>query len=423
MKVTKDLAILFFIRSYKAGQDGKAPIYCRLTMCNQRIHLSTGQKCLSVHWQSDIGFVNAKAPQAQIVNKELLKMKSELIRCYDRVDALGEMPSPESVKQMYLQQYVAAPAPKRHTIAEAFDRHILRFSQLVAKQRRAPGTLKRRKITKEKVLAFVKAEYGKQDFYLDQIKHAFASNFEHFLETVQGLGQNISMKYTAILKLVLKEAMIAEWIDKNPLAAFQRAYEDPNRQPITMDDLNSIMDKKFTTPRLSEVRDVYVFCCYTGFAYQEVYDLTRENLVLGINSKLWLTIDRKKTGEPEPVPLLPVAKEIITRYEEHPQCRISGKLLPVNSNQKYNSYLKEIADICGINKHLTTHTARHTFATTVALENGVPIETVSKMLGHSSIKTTQIYARITKRKISQDMDKLEETLASLPKKEQKQATA
>jgi integrase len=151
------------------------------------------------------------------------------------------------------------------------------------------------------------------------------------------------------------------------------------------------------------VRDVFIFCCYTGFAYSDAYKFERDALTIGIDGEYWLSTNRQKTGTRESVPLLPIALENIQKYQDHEYCKAYNKLLPVNSNQRYNAYLKELADICGIKKKVTTHIARHTFATTVTLANGVPIETVSSMLGHNSIRTTQIYAKVVEKKVSEDM--------------------
>ena len=174
-----------------------------------------------------------------------------------------------------------------------------------------------------------------------------------------------------------------------------------------MHELVGMYEKEIALERLAEVRDVYVFCCFTGYAYETVYNLESANIFKGLDGKLWITKDRQKTGVEETVPLLPIALAIIEKYKNHPYCLSENKLLPVNSNVRYNAYIKEVATICGIKKELTTHTARHTFATTVLLENDVPIETVGKLLGHKDLRSTQIYAKITKRKISNNMMALE----------------
>lgn len=172
-----------------------------------------------------------------------------------------------------------------------------------------------------------------------------------------------------------------------------------------------MLEKKFSIDRLNVVRDIFVFCCYTGLAYVDVHKLKRSELVTGIDGDLWIYTSRQKTDTLSRIPVLPEALSVIRTYDQHPQCIAEDSLLPVMSNQKMNAYLKEIADLCKIKKLLTFHIARHTFATTITLNNGVPIESVAKMMGHTSIKTTQIYAKVMDHKISEDMSQLKKKLA------------
>ena len=208
----------------------------------------------------------------------------------------------------------------------------------------------------------------------------------------------------------MKMSVEQGWINANPIAGFKCTYEDTNRERLTMDEIKLLYKKELHVDRLAQARDIYIFCCYTGYAHQDVLNLTLSNVVTGIDGEKWIMKNRAKTDSPERVPLFPIPLEIIARYSDHPWCVNKNRLLPVNSNQKYNAYLKEIANICDLKKHLTTHTARHTFATTVTLEHDVPIETVSQMLGHRSIRTTQLYAKITQRKISNNMKELKNRL-------------
>lgn len=179
---------------------------------------------------------------------------------------------------------------------------------------------------------------------------------------------------------------------------------------LTKDELQELYEMEFSIERLDQVRDIFLFCCYTGLSYADVRKLTPENISKGLDGEYWIFVDRTKTGASSNVPLLPVASEIMKKYEGHPVTENSGCLLPVISNQKMNAYLKEMATLCGINKHVTFHMARHTFATTVTLSNGVAIETVGSMLGHKNLKTTQVYAKVVQEKVSQDMKKLKEVL-------------
>ena len=185
---------------------------------------------------------------------------------------------------------------------------------------------------------------------------------------------------------------------------------------LTEHELNRIVSKKFTSERLSQVRDVFLFCCYTGLAFVDVEKLKPSEIGIGIDGTKWIFTHRQKTDALSRIPLLSVAIDILEKYKNHHDCINSGKVLPVLSNQKYNDYLKEIAGICSINKKFTTHTARHTFATTVTLSNGVPMESVSKMLGHKNLKTTQHYARVLDRKLSDDMNVLRNKIQTKGKK-------
>jgi site-specific recombinase XerD len=187
-------------------------------------------------------------------------------------------------------------------------------------------------------------------------------------------------------------------------------FEKVEREFLTQEELTSIIKKSFTIERLQIVKDMFLFSCYTGLSYIDAMSLTRANIIKGIDGGKWLLTNRHKTDTVVRLPLLPQASSLIERYRDHPKAVHLGTLFPVISNQKMNSYLKEIADVCGITKPMTFHIARHTFATTVTLSNGVPIESVSKMLGHTSIRTTQIYAKVVESKLSEDMKSLEKRM-------------
>ena len=244
---------------------------------------------------------------------------------------------------------------------------------------------------------------------LSEIRLSFITELEHYLITRDKLSNISAMKYIHTFKRIIQFAINQEWLEKNPVSQFRCTYNPPQRERLTMEEI-MILFKKDLSPRLAEVRDVFVFCCFTGFGYIDLYKLTLENIVTGIDGGKWIAKDREKTGTNERVPLLSIPLEIIDRCKDNLYCQEKGCLLPVNSNQCYNAYLKEIATICEVNKYLTTHIARHTFATTVTLENDVPIETVSQMLGHRSIKTTQLYAKVTQKKISNNMKALKDKL-------------
>lgn len=267
-------------------------------------------------------------------------------------------------------------------------------------------TLERYETSLRHTQEFMKWKYKIDDIDIKGLKYEFITDYEFWLKSVRKCDHNTSMKYLSNFKKIVNICLKNGWLDRDPFYGFKMAKREIERPFLVEDELNRITNKIFLIPRLAQVRDIFVFCCYTGLAYADVEKLTREEITTGIDGEKWIWTSRQKTDSATRVPLLPPALEILDRYKDDLQCADKGRLLPVLTNQKMNSYLKEIADACGITKKMTFHTARHTFATTVTLTNGVPIETVSKMLGHRNLKTTQHYAKILDKKVSEDMGML-----------------
>jgi site-specific recombinase XerD len=273
------------------------------------------------------------------------------------------------------------------------------------------GTLERYETTLKHTESFISYHFKRDDYMLSELKFDFITEFEFYLKSVKGIGHNTTMKYLRYFKKIVLIALKNEWIQRDPFARYEMSMKEVKKGYLTKDELKTLYNKEIAVERLQHVRDIFLFCCYTGLAYADVKKLTPDNISKGLDGEYWIFVDRTKTGSTSNVPLLPIAVEMIEKYQTHPIVENSGHVLPVLSNQKMNAYLKELATICGINKNITFHMARHTFATTVTLSNGVSIETVGSMLGHKNLKTTQIYAKVVQEKVSQDMKKLKETLA------------
>jgi integrase len=399
-------SLLFWLNKSRSKKDRPA-IYLRLRIGEKRAELSTYQHVSPSQWNQAAQCVKGNSEESQNINRNLAVLKANLHRHYSLLVAAGKPFTVEDLKNAALGK-----VEHSRTLAEAFDFHNRRFAEKVKSGKTSARTLKRLEITKNKVMSFLKLYFKVSDLPLIEVKHAFAADFEHYMATEQHIGSNTAMRYVKILKQVLKMTVDQGWLPANPIGGFKCTYEEPQRERLTMEEI-TLPYKKELIPRLAEVRDVYVFCCFTGYAYMDVFSLTPANIVTGIDGEKWLAMNRTKTDTPEHTPLLPIAAEIIDRYKDNLYCKHYDRLLPVNSNQRYNAYLQEIATICGIKKHLTTHTARHTFATTVTLENDVPIETVSQLLGHKSIRTSQIYAKITQRKVSNNMRALKNKLFAM----------
>jgi site-specific recombinase XerD len=419
MKNHQKFSVLFWLYHQKQ-KNGLSPLYIRVYIDSKRTEISTNIFVDPKDWDKRQMRLKASVKNNHLTNGLIDKSRNQLQQIYLDFASRGVKTSAIEIKNIYLGKPAALEeVPKDKTILEAFDYHNIKMAELVKIEKVTMSTLTRYKITKNKVEAFIKETYKVEDKALPEMRLKFVTEFEHFLLTVQKIQSNTAHKYIKNLKKIMNMAVGLDWIPSNPFNLFKCSYSAPERDILNHEELYTLQHKKIPNQRLSEVRDVFVFCCYTGFAYSDIYQFEKDAVMRGLDNELWLSTSRQKTGTKESVPLLPVAIEIIEKYKDHSYCVKNNKLLPVNSNQKYNAYLTEIATICNIKKHLTSHIARHTFATTVTLANGVPIETVSSMLGHTSIRTTQIYAKVVEKKVSEDMKLLRAKLFSKPIKEEK----
>jgi site-specific recombinase XerD len=396
---------LFILFRLKKISDTQAIICWRITINKKRSEVQTEFIINIKDWDGPTQRLTPTTKEAQRINHHLLVIKSRLQGHYNNLVAHGADITAEALKNAYL-----GIQPAQKSLAALMVFYTSLFEEQVLAGNKSKHTLKCIKTTIAKVNAFLKHQYKISDIALNDIKRPFAGEFYHYLTTTEKGCNNTALKYIRTLRRFLKLAVDREWLTINHLANYKCKYVQPNRDYLTMSEVMRLYKKNLHIPRLSEVRDVFLFACFTGFAYQDVYGLTPANLEIGIDGNLWIVTKRGKTNVPENVPLLPIALEIVERYKTHPWCIHNNRLLPVNSNQSFNAFLKEVAILCGIKKNLTTHLARHTFATTITLDNDVPIETVSQLLGHKSIKTTQIYAKISQMKLAKNMQALKERL-------------
>jgi site-specific recombinase XerD len=406
-------SILFWLYKDKIQDNTDKPIYARITINGKRAEISIQRSVPESSWDQKAQKVKSRHKDCVTINGYIDMMKGKFQMIYNQLIASGEEDiTAMKIKKTFLgKPLVEEVKPKHKTICEAFDYHNLKMEETLKVGKVCNKTWERYKITKNKVVAFMEKQYKVSDMELPAIRLRFVTEFEHYLLTTDKLQSNTAHKYIKNLKKIMNMSVGLDWIPSNPFNQFKCSYQSPDREILNREELAVVQFKKLGIPRLEEVRDVFIFCCYTGFAFSDIFQFEQNAVTIGLDGEYWLSTNRQKTGTKESVPLLPVALEIIAKYKNHPYCVSENKLLPVNSNQRYNSYLKELADICNINKHLTSHIARHTFATTVTLANGVPIETVSSMLGHTSIRTTQIYAKVVEEKVSSDMKLLRQKLS------------
>lgn len=415
MILNQKFSIKFWLNSQRAKNE-LAPIYIQISLDGNRSNISTSYFVDPKNWNKKAMRLTTTDNQSKLINSELGKTFNDLEQIYTKALINEEPITAADIKDRFLGTDTA-PQEKEKTILDIFEYHNLKMEEQLKIGKIASKTYIRYVITKKKIEAFMKYQYKRTDMNLSEIRFKFASEFDHYLITMDRVSTNTAHKYIKNLKKVMNLAVAMEWLQVNPVNQFKCSYEAPERIVLTQEELDTLIQKDFGIERLNEVRDIFIFCCYTGFAYVDVYKFPYNAVSKGIDGNTWLSTSRQKTGTKENVPLLPIPLEIIEKYRDHPYCLRYDKLLPVNSNQRYNGYLKEIAEICGIKKKITTHIARHTFATTVTLANGVPIETVSAMLGHKDIRTTQIYAKVLEQKVSQDMELLKNKLFNTPIKE------
>ena len=397
--------ILFYIRRFRTNKDGKAPIYLRLNIQGKRAELTTNRFVLPEKWMYSAQMMNGTTEEARTINAYLNTLRNKVLQHINSLELQGLEVTSES-----LRNAVLGIEQKQHTLIEVFEYHNQHMKSLVGIDF-AIGTYKRYLVTIGKIKAFLKHQYKKEDIPLKNLNHAFITNFDFYLKTHDENINNTAAKHIKNLKKVIHVTIQNEWLQSDPFNRFKCSYKDPNRGYLTPEELDILENKVFVINRLDQVRDMFVFSCYTGLAYADMEALTPSDVKIGIDGERWITTYRKKTDTRSSIPLFEKPLQIMNKYKDNPVANNKGRLLPVFSNQKSNAFLKEIAILCGIDKNLTFHLARHTFATTITLSNGVPIETVSRMMGHTSIKTTQIYSKVVDTKISNDMQNLKQALS------------
>jgi site-specific recombinase XerD len=398
------ISLLFSLRKPKNYTSGEMPIYLRITVDGQRTELAASRKCDPEKWDTLTGRATGSKAEARTLNGYLDDIQFKIYELQRRMSEADELITAETVKNRFVGK-----AEKARTLVGVFEDHNAKMNSLVG-QEFEKSTLQRYETCLMHTKDFMQLHYNISDIPVTKINFAFLTDFEYYLRSVRKCGNNSAIKYIKNLGKIVRICLGNGWLTVNPYLNYKPKQKTVHREVLTKEELERLSKKKFTVERLRTVRDMFVFCCYTGLAYVDVHKLKRSELVKGIDGNLWIYTSRQKTDTLSRIPVLPVALSIIRTYEDHPQCVVKDTLLPVMSNQKMNAYLKEIADLCKINKPLTFHIARHTFATTVTLNNGVPIESVAKMMGHTSIKTTQIYAKVMDHKISSDMQQLKEKL-------------
>lgn len=406
MRTSKTFSIHFWLKKTGKKSDGQIPIYARITVDGIRADVSTKRNVQENHWVSSANRINPRVSGAKTVNEYLDDVYAKLIDCHKQLHIESKLITAQAVKLRYLGK-----DKNVSTLKELLDYH---FKNEIPKLE--PGTAKNYSATEKYLIKFLKEKLKTPDVKLATIDYSFITSFENYLRTCkplkvnQPLTNNGIMKHQERFQKILNIALRFRWILHNPFVLYQLKFDEYDSDFLEVHELESFKNLTFKDKGLQLVSDIFVFACYTGLSYIEVKLLKKDGIVTGIDGEQWINVKRKKTKTPVKVPLLNEAKHILDKYADYPNVKNDFSLLPVFANQTVNRYLKTIAKKVGIKKHLTFHVARHTFATTITLLNDVPLETVSKLLGHTKLSTTQRYARVIEKKISQDFSNLKNIL-------------
>ena len=392
--------VVFYLRSNYVNKEGKTSVMLRIYLNNERLSLgSTGISVKSSQWDKEKERIKGRTTEALNTNLQLDNIASGLQSIFRRIE-MSDVVSLERIKSEFLGK-----KEEIDTLMQLFEKH----NDDVAKQvgvSVGKATLQKYNVCKRHFSEFLEKQYKRIDLKLTELTYVVIREFDLYLRTEVGQNPNTATKTMKTFKTITLLGQKMGVLLHDPFMNHRFHIEPVNRGFLTDEEILCIAHKQINIPRLELIRDIFIFSCFTGLAYIDVSNLTPDHIVT-LGDKQWIMTQRQKTSVETNVLLLDIPKAIIAKYGG--KTYRNGKLFPMLTNQKTNSYLKEIADICGIKKNLTFHLARHTFAT-MSLSKGVPMESVSKMLGHTNIRTTQIYARITNKKIEHDMEELADKL-------------
>ena len=397
--------ILFFVLKTKLLKNGEAPILMRITI-NGQYEETRIQRSISLKlWNAAKGCSKGKDRLSSELNNYIAELNARVL---------------EKHKELMLEQALITPKlllkrtfgkdTEMRTLLGTMQQEIGEMEKVINMDY-SPITINRYKNVLNKLQKAILKFYEKEDITFHELSPEFIKAFDIYLKTEAGLCRNTVVRYMKCLKKITNMGLAKEWMRKDPFYGYKMQQDETDPTFLTYEELQTIMNKEFTIPRLALVKDIFIFALYTGLAFIDVYNLRPEHVSENNNGNLWIVKPREKTNNLCNIPLLSIPKQILEKYKDNPYCMDKGTLLPVPCNQKMNSYLKEIADLCGIKKNLTTHTARHSFASVIALANNVSLPNVAKMLGHSSTRMTQHYAKVLDQTILRDMQAVEEQLA------------
>jgi len=400
--MNSNIKILFWLKKSKVNKKGLVPIILRISHDTGRKQLSTGFMIPIDKWDAAKGRVKGNDEFSEQVNTYIRNTTNRLYEIFNDLSKKGDVYL-ETLYNVFIGK-----DEDNMTLMQLVNYHNEQMRSRLGVDY-AVATLKKYEVTKNKLLRFLKSEDIK-DIRLKDLTRKFIADFDIYMKLKEGNDQNTTTKHCKNLKTMANLAVFNGWLDKTPFDGYKTPYKIKEKVFLSIDELKLLEEKHFKINRLELVKDLFLFQCFTGLAFADMEKLVGKDITVGIDGSKWIITYRRKTDVRSAIPLLPTAIRVIEKYNPEYSSKLTDKLLPVYTNQKFNSYLQEIAEIVGINKTLTSHAGRRTFATTVALANGVSIETISKILGHSSTKITHQYAVVTDLRISEEMKRLKDKL-------------
>ena len=399
------LSVLFIIKKSKLLKNGEAPICMRITV-NKRVAEVMIKRSIPVDlWNQKKECSKGKDRVANELNHYINTVRAKILQIHRELEIDNKTITADIIKDCFYGRDKV-----QRSLLEVYAEHNEKCRALIGKEY-TESTVTKFDTSINRLKEYIRSRYHRDDMMLAELDGQFIRDFDFWLKTDKHCQNNSALKHLKNLKKVIRIALANDWIKKDPFYGIRFKQEEVNVEFLSREELDILMNKEFAIKRLEQVRDIFVFCCFTALAFVDVQQLSREHLIKDNNGALWIRKARQKTNQMCNIPVLSIPQRILGKYEDNAECIKKGVLLPVISNQRMNAYLKEIADLCGIAKRLTTHVARHTAATVVFLANDVSMENVSKILGHSNIRMTQHYAKVLDSSIMREMRNVEKNFS------------
>ncbi len=391
-------SLIFYISRTKAKKNGEVPVLMKININGNRVVMNLQRSINPNDWDSARARALGRTNEARIFNEYLETIRVKAHKKFTELLAYTDEVTPQMLRDAIL----GVKSAKSKQIIDIWQDYVADLFKLIGKEV-TRATYQKHSRAMRYFEEFLKKKYQAPDVSIKSVNYQMIQQFSIFLKTDKECNHNTTIKFLQNLKTVTRLSIRSGWLLKDPFNGISLTLKEVDRPYLSHEEIERLIAFNSPFDRLNRVRDFFVFSCFTGLAYIDVSKLKRSEIEGNEESGFWIRTRRQKTGGRANIPLLDIPMSIINNYSRLELLRANDPILPILSNQKMNAYLKELADLCGIEKQLSFHVARHTFATTVTMMNGVPIETVSKMLGHKNLQSTQHYARIVDKKVGDDM--------------------